>query len=66
MFLGQNFFFLKFKCPTFKDVIIGKFNIVFASPESILENYRDILKNQTFASKVVGVAVDESHCIQEW
>ena len=44
-------------------IIQGNHQLIFTSPES-LSRCRDILRY--FASNLVGLAVDESHCIEEW
>ena len=44
-------------------IIRGNHQLIFTSPES-LSRYRDLL--HYFVSSLVGLAVDESHCIEEW
>ena len=39
---------------------------LFSSPEEILENNRYVLKNKDFAGRVIGVAIDVSHCVKKW
>jgi ATP-dependent DNA helicase RecQ len=51
-----------------QEVIHGKYSHVFASPECLLatEKWRAIFASKMFCSKLIGVAVDEAHCIQQW
>ena len=47
------------------DVIAGKYNLIFGSPEAILNSYRTIFMGHL--KNVLGaVFVDESHCIEKW
>ena len=41
-------------------------SIIFASPEALLDTYRKEMKDTKFGSRLVGVAVDESHMIAKW
>ena len=51
-----------------QDVEEGKFMFVFLSPESTLatERCRNALESDTYQSNLIGVAVDEVHCVTEW
>ena len=44
------------------------YNLVFISPESTLNNerWRSMLTNTVYSSCLMGIAVDEVHCITEW
>ena len=46
----------------------GTFTHVYGSPECFLasETWREIFCDADFTSKLVGVAVDEAHCIVQW
>ncbi|XP_028410549.1 uncharacterized protein LOC114533246 [Dendronephthya gigantea] len=46
----------------------GVYTVVYGSPECFLssETWRDIFSDTEFTSKVVGVAIDEAHCIVQW
>ena len=50
------------------DVENGKFSIVYASPESMLSvsRWRRMLSNETYKKRLIGIAVDEAHCISHW
>ena len=45
-----------------------KVQLLFASPESILCNpqWRELLHLQVYQEKMVGLIVDEAHCIAMW
>ena len=48
-------------------LINGEYTFVFGSPEKFLSHeIRQLLKSKTFKEKVVGVFVNESHCIAKW
>ena len=51
-----------------QDVEEGKFMYVFVSPESTLatERWQNALESDTYQSNLIGVAVDEVHCVMEW
>ncbi|KAI8515749.1 hypothetical protein Bbelb_065620 [Branchiostoma belcheri] len=51
-----------------RGVIEGKYSLVFVSPEAILnsKSWRGMLTNKTYREHLVGVAVDEAHCITSW
>ena len=51
-----------------QDVEEGKFMFVFVSPESTLatERWRNALESDTYQTNLIGVAVDEVHCVTEW
>ena len=46
----------------------GLFTYVFLSPESALSNerWRNMLSSDIYKAKLVGIIVDEVHCITEW
>ena len=49
-------------------VIQGRYSHVYASPECLLSTntWRGIFTSKTFLENLVGVAVDEAHCIHQW
>ena len=51
-----------------KDVEMGRYNIVFASPESMLSvnRWRRMLTCEVYKKHLIGIAVDEAHCISHW
>ena len=46
----------------------GECSIVFASPESLLGNghWRNMLSSDTYKENLIGIVVDEAHCISHW
>lgn len=50
-----------------QQVVNGNYIVVYCSPESLLSGIgRHIVADLTFRSKVIGVAIDEAHCITQW
>ena len=49
-------------------VLNGDVQIVFISPESLINNksYRDMLLSEKYKNKLVGLIVDEAHCVKTW
>ena len=49
-------------------VLKGRYQLVLISPENIINDtpYRNMLLTETYKRKVVGLAVDEAHCVQTW
>ena len=49
-------------------VMNGEYSHVYGSPESFLaqDTWRDIFISTTFKAHLVGVAIDEAHCISHW
>ena len=48
-----------------EDIKSGKYNLVFGSPEALLNSYRYIFRGN-MKSLLGAVFVDESHCIEKW
>lgn len=50
------------------DVEDGKFTYVFLSPKSALESerWRSMLTSETYSQRLIGIAVDEVHCVIAW
>jgi len=46
----------------------GEFTFVFISPESTLasERWRKVLESDVYQRNLIGIAVDEVHCVTEW
>lgn len=46
----------------------GHYTIVYSSPESLLSNdvIRELIGSKVYKERVVGVVVDEAHCISHW
>ena len=50
-----------------EEVATGKYQVLFSSPESIFsKEWRDVFQSSTFKERLVGIVVDEAHCIQKW
>ena len=49
-------------------VIEGYYILVYCSLEAVLSiaTWRGILSSTTFKEKLIGVAIDEAHCITQW
>lgn len=49
-------------------VISGEVQLVFISPEAIINNpkYCQMLSSSVYKEKLVAVAVDEAHLVKEW
>ena len=49
-------------------VMNGTFNVIYGSPECLLSVsiWRSIFQCQTFTEMLVGVDIDEAHCIVQW
>jgi ATP-dependent DNA helicase RecQ len=50
------------------DICSGKYQLVYFSPESLLleSRWRDMLQSPTYCERLVGLAVDEAHCVKKW
>ena len=51
-----------------QQVIDGYYLVVYCSPECVLSTstWRGIFGASTFREKLIGVAIDEAHCITQW
>ena len=51
-----------------QQVLNGNFLVVFGSPECLLSTalWRGIFKSESFSEILIGVAIDEAHCITQW
>ena len=54
--------------PYHNDILEGKFQLVFISPESLLLNrkWRDMLLTSVYKLNLVAIVVDEAHCVIMW
>ena len=50
------------------DICSGKYQLVFISPESLLveSRWRDMLQSPIYCERLVGLIVDEAHCVKKW
>ena len=46
----------------------GEVQLVYISPEKIIDNYkyRDMLLTPAYMAKLAAVTVDEAHCVKTW
>ena len=51
-----------------QQVLNGTFLVVFGSAECLLSTavWRGIFTSESFTEKLIGVAIDEAHCIIQW
>ena len=48
------------------DVAAGKFQIVFMSPELIVSKWRGLFTTAVYQKRLVGLVIDEPHCVVQW
>ena len=49
-----------------QEIEAGKFMFVFVSPESTLESFCYIFDSDIYSNNLIGIAVDEVHCVTQW
>ena len=49
-----------------KKIIDGKYSLVFISPELFVGKCRRILETKVYQEKLIGIVVDEAHCVLKW
>ena len=51
-----------------KQVIDGQVQLIYISPENIICNsrYRQMLRSPIYKENLMGIVVDEAHCIKTW
>ena len=49
-------------------VINGQVQLVYISPESLLQNrrYRSMLKSRAYQERMIAFVIDEAHCVKFW
>ena len=49
-------------------VVHGEVELVFISPENVICNprYRNMLLSPVYKKRLIGIAVDEAHCVKTW
>ena len=47
-----------------KGIRLGRFNLVFGSPEALLHSHRTVIRE--LKDSIKAVFIDESHCIAKW
>ena len=50
------------------DVLKGKYQIVYISPEMLLgtNKWRTVLQDERFHKRLCAVVIDEAHCVKKW
>ncbi|XP_070573517.1 uncharacterized protein [Ptychodera flava] len=52
---------------TKEQIVRGKFQVVFSSPEAIMtREWRRLLSSDVYQENLVGIAIDEAHCVYQW
>ena len=49
-----------------KDVMEGKFHVVYGTPEAWTQVQWKVLHTKTYQEKVLLIVADEAHCIPKW
>ena len=49
-----------------KNVEQGVYSIVFMGPEQLVSEWRTLLSNDIYKSRLVGLIIDEAHCVVKW
>ena len=49
-------------------IMQGNYQLLYASPESVLrvDKWRNMLGSSVYQENLMGVAIDEAHCICTW
>ena len=52
----------------YNSVINGNFQVVYISPEMLIGKrmWRDMLLSDCYQDRLVGVIIDEAHCVKKW
>ena len=50
------------------EIVNGHVQIVFVSPEALFESrkWHGIFQSEVYQKRLVGLVVDEAHCIKKW
>ena len=48
------------------EVLHGDYNVLYMSPEMLVKKGREILSNDTYKERLVGLIIDEAHCVVKW
>ena len=51
-----------------RKVLKGEIQLVLIPPESIINvtRYQNVLLSQVYKDKIIGLVVDEAHCVETW
>ena len=48
------------------NAIKGDYNILYMSPELLVTTWRSLFSNSEYQKQLVGLVVDEAHCVVKW
>lgn len=51
---------------TKQDVHSGSYNVLFMSPEMLVSNWRSLFSSKIYQKRLVGLIIDEAHCVIKW
>ena len=53
---------------TEKDILAGKFKLLFSSPEAVVgpSKWKDLMLASPLSHQIVALVVDEAHCVYKW
>ena len=49
-----------------KKVTNGEYAVVFMGPEQLVDKWRSLFTNTVYKTRLVGLIVDEAHCVIKW
>ena len=49
-----------------KNVADGVYSIVFMSLEQLVDRWRSLFSSRIYKSRIVGLIIDEAHCVVKW
>ena len=44
----------------------GKYSILYLSPELLVTTWRNLFSNSEYEERLVGLVIDEAHCVVKW
>ena len=51
---------------TKKNVTDGLYSILFMSTEQLVENWRRLFSSTVYKERLIGLIIDEAHCVVKW
>ncbi len=51
-----------------RDLCLANYQLVFMNPESLMSDsrWRDMLRSPVYRENLVGLVIDEVHCVKKW
>ena len=49
-----------------QNVVNGLYSILFLSPELMVNKWRSLLSSPVYQKRLVGLIIDEAHCVVKW